>query len=262
MWTSHAGDGYTSLTSHGISSEFELYHRNLLTRHLPSIHDHCSISEALRSGTSEWGIKLEDVSAFTDNGSNIVKLVEEYLQKLRIPCAGHTLTLAVQAALNVRRLSTVLARCRKIVQHFNKSRVDKEDLAAKQILLQLPKHNLLQEVSTRWNSTHDMIIRLCEQQPAIAAVLHRKRDLLHLECSPEEWRILEDVAEVLKQFKVATAYLSGEKYPTVSAVGPLLAEIRNKIEFHEDDSNTIREVKRVLANDMDSRYQTNRSSMS
>ena len=106
MWTSRAGDGYISLTCHGISSEFELYHRNLLTRHLPYIHYHSSISEALRSGTNEWGIKLEDVSAFTtDNGSNIVKSVD--LQKLRIPCAGHTLNLAVQAALNVRRLSTV-----------------------------------------------------------------------------------------------------------------------------------------------------------
>ena len=117
------------------------------------------------------------------------------------------------------------------MQHFNKSRVDKEDLTAKQILLQLPKHNLLQEVSTRWNSTHDMIIRLCEQQPAIATVLHRKRDLLHLECSAEEWRILEDVAEVLKPFKVATAYLSGEKYPTLSAVGPLSQRSEIKLNF-------------------------------
>ena len=70
-----------------------------------------------------------------------------------------------------------------------------------------------------------MILRLCEQQLAIAAVLYRRCDLLHLECSPLEWQILEDVADVLQPFKIAIEYLSGEKYPTISALGPLLAEI-------------------------------------
>ena len=61
------------------------------------------ISEALKAGTGAWGINLEQqVIAFTtDNGSNIVKSVEEDLGKLCIPCAGHTLNLSVQAALKV-----------------------------------------------------------------------------------------------------------------------------------------------------------------
>ena len=103
-----------------------------------------------------------------------------------------------------------------------------------------------------------MILWLCEQQPAIAAVLRRRRDLLHLECSPSEWRILEDVAELLKPFKVATEYLSGEKYPTISALGPLLAEIRAKVEFTEGDTPTVRKVKKVLATDMHTRFQDRR----
>jgi len=99
-----------------------------------------------------------------------------------------------------------------------------------------------------------MILRVCEQQPVISAVLHQRRDLVHLECSPEEWRILEDIGDVFEPFKVATDYLSGEKYPTISAVGPLLSEIKSKTEFSESDSPTVREVKRVLAADMNSRY--------
>ena len=73
---------------------------------------------------------------------------------------------------------------------------------------------------------HDMIIRLCEQQPALVAVLNRTRDLLHLECSSQEWRVLEDLADLLSPFKQASEYLSGELYPTISAVGPLLSAIR------------------------------------
>ena len=175
--------------------------------------------------------------------------------QVSVPWVGHTLNLAVQAALKVPRLSTILARCQKTVLHSKKSRVDREELVAKQDLLKLPNHSLIQEVSTRWNSTHNMILRLCEQQPAISAVLHRRRDLVHLECSPEDWRILEDVGDVLEPFKVATEYLSGEKYPTIFAVGPLLSEIKTKIEFNESDSPTVREVKKVLATDMSSRYQ-------
>ena len=60
------------------------------------------------------------VTAFvTDNGSNIIKCIEDYLHILRVPCAGHTLNLGVQAALKEPSLRTILARCRKIVQHFN-----------------------------------------------------------------------------------------------------------------------------------------------
>ena len=87
-----------------------------------------------------------------------------------------------------------------------------------------------------------MIIRLCEQQPAIVAVLNCRRDLLHLQSSSQEWRVLEDLADLLSPFKQASKYLSGEKYPTISAVGPLLSAITAKIEHSQNDLPTIREV--------------------
>ena len=139
------------LTCHFVSSEFEMHHCNLFTHHLPRVHDHVNIAEAQRVSTTEWRIDLQDqVMTFTtDNGSYIVKAIRDDLQKLHIPCVGPTLNLAVQAALKVPRLSRILARCRKTVLHFNKSCVDQEELAAKQVLLKLPKHSLIQEVTTR-----------------------------------------------------------------------------------------------------------------
>ena len=80
---------------------------------------------------------------------------------IMIPCAGHTLNLSVQHGLAVPELSTTLARCRKIVEHLNRSRIHNEELKAKQKQLEIPQHNLIQEVVTRWNSTFDMISRLC-----------------------------------------------------------------------------------------------------
>lgn len=50
-----------------------------------------------------------------------------------------------------------------------------------------------QAVPHRKNSVYDMVKRLCEQQPAISAVLFNHRDVVHLEHTPDEWRLIEDV---------------------------------------------------------------------
>ena len=90
---------------------------------------------------------------------------------MSIPCAGHSLNLAVEDALTVKGFHTAIARAKKVVEHFNHSRLDTEVLKLKQEQLGLPSHCLIQDASTRWNSTLDMASRLCEQQADIAAVL-------------------------------------------------------------------------------------------
>ena len=97
-----------------------------------------------------------------------------------------------------------------------------------------------------------MIKIICEEQPAIQAVLHCRRDLAHL---AGEWRILEDIADLLELYKDATTYLSSESYPTISALGPLFTEIRSKLRPSESDSTAVRQFKNALAIDMDKRYQ-------
>lgn len=58
----------------------------------------------------------------------------------------------------------------------------------------------------------------------------------------------------IEPFKIATQHLSGEKYPTISALGPLLNEIKSVITVSDDDSNAVKEFKRVLRQDLDDRY--------
>ena len=61
-----------------------------------------------------------------------MKNLKEDLHKTHVPCAGHTLNLSVQAALSVKSILTPLARCQKVVAHFNQSRLDKEEPFLKQ----------------------------------------------------------------------------------------------------------------------------------
>ena len=75
MRTSKAGEGYFSLTAHYITEEFEMHSGHLQCHHLPGIHDHAHISEAINDSLADWYIQLDnDVVAFvTDNESNIKK---------------------------------------------------------------------------------------------------------------------------------------------------------------------------------------------
>lgn len=146
MWTSRAGDGYISLTAHYITSTFELESKTLQCLPLPGHHDHVKVSSAITSCLEQWLIDVDTVvTAFTtDNGSNIVKAVEDDLKCTRIPCAGHTLNLAVSAGLETNSISTAISRSKKVVSHFNHSRIDQEELKKKQDLLGIPNHNLIQ----------------------------------------------------------------------------------------------------------------------
>ena len=257
MWTSRAGEGYFSLTAHYITEEFEMCSSHLQCHHLPGVHDHTHISDAISDALADWCIQLDtDVVAFvTDNGSNIKKSLKDDLNKLNLPCAGHTLNLSVQRAFLLPEVRTAVSRAKKVVEHFNRSRLHLEELEEKQRLLGLPLHKLIQGVQHRWNSVYDMIERLCEQQAAVAAVLHNHRDLLHLEHSPAEWRLLEDLCKVLEPFKDATTYLSASKYPTLSVLGPVLHKILKTLE--EDGSSAISAVNRTISNDLQTRYQEN-----
>lgn len=112
MWTSHAGDAFISLTAHYLTDNFDFEHKTLQCMPLQGCHDHVSISSAIMHCLKEC--ISTNVTAFTtDNGSNILKAVEEDLNCIRIPCAGHTFNLSVSTGLEVNVVTRVIARSKK-----------------------------------------------------------------------------------------------------------------------------------------------------
>ena len=114
--------------------------------------------------------------------------------------------------------------------------------------MSLPEHTLIQDVSTRWNSTHDIISRLVEQRWAVAAVLGddniTARDKRHLNLTSDQWEILQKLGEVLEPFKTATTFLSAEKYVLLSVVIPLVKGLIHNLIADEDDIPATRQFKR------------------
>lgn len=65
----------------------------------------------------------------------------------------------------------------------------------------LPRRMMPRDVSTRWNSTFDMLHFALEHRSAIDTMTaKRDLDLRKFELSPEEWDTAKELREVLKVF--------------------------------------------------------------
>ena len=84
-------------------------------------------------------------------------------------CFLHTAQLVIHDAIfEQRMIKDIIANCRQIASHFNHSTLAYTKLEEIQIQHNLPKHKLIQDVATRWNSTFFMLERIFEQKSAIA----------------------------------------------------------------------------------------------
>ena len=93
----------------------------------------------------------------TGYASNMEKAGIMFQPEYHINCYTHTLNLAAQVSLTAKQVSHILSRMRKIVAFFHLSSVATAKLREQADILQLPKHKLLIDVPTRWNSAYDMI---------------------------------------------------------------------------------------------------------
>lgn len=93
-----------------------------------------------------------------------------------------------------------------------------EILQDKQQQMALPSHNLIQDVSTWWNSSCDMLLHFLEQWPAVFTTLRSG------ECrKAEEVNILKqnDIVKVMAPVKVVTTILCEDEQPAISVIAPL-----------------------------------------
>ena len=254
LWTSRAKHAYTGLTVHNIAGDFSLQSHLLETKEFPDTHTANNIAIELEAILQEWNLPLDKLcAATTDNGSNIV-LAAEILEWQRMPCFSHTLQLAVEKAMSLPEVSRAIARCRRLVSHFNHSSKSTYLLKQKQDNLHHPHHSLIQDVTTRWNSAYYMVQRVLEQQQPLCATLLelKKGDLMP---SDVEFSMMEDYVEIMKPLVDITEAIGAEKWVTISTVRPLLHKLLNvHLTSKPTDTRQQKALKSAMHSNLQHRY--------
>jgi len=225
-------------------------------------HTSTNIAEWLEEVAVKFEIPFEKICAIVhDNGANVVaaaKLLQEKHGWTSVRCTGHTLQLVINAALKNTGIQRAVGAARCLVEHFKKSEQACSKLKEKQKQMGTPEHKLVQDVSTRWNSTFYMVNRLIEQRWPVTATLsdpsltHKGKHYLDLK--PDQWSLLEELSTALKPFECATVFMSGQEYITVSSLPPLVKGLLKSTEGAAYDSASVKSFQATAVEQLQQRW--------
>lgn len=148
----------------------------------------------------------------------------------------------------VLKLHALIEKSKKISSKTHQSHTFAELFQAKQSELKLSKHNLIQSVDTRWNSTYIMLERLYEQVDAVNQALMDKNAKAEksLYISDDEKLLMNGYLEVLSCFYEATNEFSVSKYVSISIILPTFNSIISNLQEDINDSQIVSILKKLL----------------
>ncbi|XP_060774010.1 zinc finger BED domain-containing protein 4-like [Neoarius graeffei] len=248
---------YMSVTAHYVNQEWRMQSKCLQTSFMPETHSADNLEDALRSTIMEWNIQEKRIACITtDNGANIVAAIRQ-LKWQWLSCFGHNLNLAINNSLAQQKASTdrAFGVCRAVNAAFSHSWLRRNELRKAQVEMNLPEHSLITDCATRWGSKQQMVERILEQAQAIKRVLAEDKSRRPLpQLTWQDISVLESVNKALKPVADFTDILSGENYITVSSLVPMLGHLESVLEKCDDDSELTANLKRVVLEQMERRY--------
>ena len=177
LWTSHTTTSYVALTAQFITETWELKNFVLKAEHFEERHTAINIAACIQSAMELFEISETVFTTVYDNSADMNLAMELAAHfTFHLQCAGHTLQLAIDDALNkVTPVRELIVRIKKlVVAHFRHSTVSSDALKTEQVSFGIVRICLKQCVATRWNSTYEMLEVVQFQQPAVMAVLYDK----------------------------------------------------------------------------------------
>ncbi|XP_054744485.1 zinc finger BED domain-containing protein 4-like [Anastrepha obliqua] len=203
----HNNESFLSFTAHWISPEFILEHSVLAMKSFPGSHSGINIAKELNAIIERWNIPQSKIHLLVhDSGSNMIKGVQDSGYDSG-RCFIHSLQRAIEESLKSQpEVLQMIAATRRIVTHFNHSGLAEQKLKSIQQELNLPNHQLVQDVRTRWNSTYYLMERLLEQKRAISLYITDHENLINL--THAQWELLEQCIKLLKPFEEITKITS------------------------------------------------------
>ncbi|KAL2932807.1 putative AC transposase [Bienertia sinuspersici] len=158
-----------------------------------------------------------------------------------VRCCAHILNLVVQQGLKL--IDSSVTKLREIVKYVDSSdfRLTNFEKAKSDRGLG-SKGKLILDVSTRWNSTYDMIQRALEVKDAFDLFVTRERDIVDV-IYEKEWDTIQDICDFIEPFYHITKLFSGSKYPTSNLYLYCIVCIEKLLtESHTDPSDAVRKM--------------------
>lgn len=119
----------------------------------------------------------------------------------------------------------------------------------------IKKNKLVQDIKTRWNSTHDMLLSIYNNQVPLKSM-----ELDHSLTSgsipnDEEMNTICELCTLLEPAKNLTVLLSGRHYVTITHVFPQLYSLLNyELDEFDFENSDIRALKDALADSLRVRF--------
>ncbi|XP_034084944.1 zinc finger BED domain-containing protein 4 [Gymnodraco acuticeps] len=219
------------------------------------------VAEEIGEILQEFGIMNKIAAVTVDNAANMDVAIKR-LNFIKLGCFAHTLNLGAQSVYSLASVTKWTAKIRGVVVWMKRSSMGKTVLREKQQLLNLPKHSLILDVRTRWNSLYMMLERFIEQYPAIqAASLDQRlrkpmeRDRL-ARLTEDDFRRAEEFIHLMKVLYTSTLCVSSEKSPTCGQILPILRKLEKHFSVEEGDTVLGSSLKQAVWGNLSKRYQT------
>lgn len=172
-WTSLGNHNYLGVTAHYFNPQWELTSHALTVMKTEERHFADTCAEHFMHVAEQWDIENKVSTLTTDSARNMIAAARK-LPFEHIPCIAHSLHRSITVSLQNSPFDSALAKCRKVVGHFKHSPANAAELEHQQTAHNQKTEALAQEVSTRWNSTLEMITRILRNQEPLrdALALH------------------------------------------------------------------------------------------
>ena len=167
---------YLGVTAHHIDTDWKLHLFALTVRHTEERHFADTCAQHFSEVAEQWDVAGKVTTIGTDSARNMTAAAR-LLPYEHMPCIAHSLQRSITMSNRDSGLENVLAKCRKLVGHFKHSPANAAELRRQQRGSGRQQQPLIQDVSTRWNSTLSMITRLLKNKDAVRATLqlHEQR---------------------------------------------------------------------------------------
>ncbi|CAH1107397.1 unnamed protein product [Psylliodes chrysocephalus] len=256
-WTSLKNENFTAITAHwlvdnekdGLTACFGLLDCIVYRER----HTAENLSELLQTKINEWGIQNKIVAAVSDNAANIVAGIR-HANWRHIGCFAHTVNLIVQKGLKSNEHT--VNKIRKVVEFFKRSSHGLAKVNQIQEQMGLPILKLKIDVSTRWNSTFDMLNRFCQRKDAVISTLAILQHEVTLNAT--DWEVANHAIVILQVFNDVTSEISAEKNIAVSKIFLLHNAMDNHVRQCKATIllEELQPMMDVLLNELASRYKS------